>query len=91
MPEPDLMSGFDEGDLSWDEYDNMVRDVRNYTSNLNLHLPPAAHREVQDPSVRDLFQTIRETTSRDAGADRNSSDPPRDSTCRQIQRMTRLG
>ena len=59
----------------------MVRDVRNYTSNLDLSSPPAADREVQDPSVldlpsvRDLLQTIRETTNRDAAANRNSSDP----------------
>ena len=31
LPEPDLVSGFDEGELTYDDYD-MVRDVRNYTS-----------------------------------------------------------
>ena len=69
------MSGFDEGDFTYDEYDDMVRDVRNYTSNLDLSSPSAADREVQDPSVRGLLQTIRETTNRDAAANRNSSDP----------------
>ena len=27
LPEPDLVSGFDEGKLTYDEYDDMVRDV----------------------------------------------------------------
>ena len=31
LPEPDMVSGFDEGALTYDDYD-MVRDVRNYTS-----------------------------------------------------------
>ena len=30
------MSGFNEGEFTYDEYDDMVRDVRNYTSNLDL-------------------------------------------------------
>ena len=76
IPEPDLVSGFDKGDFTYDEYDDMVRDVWNYTSKLDLSSPPAADREVQDPSVRDILQTIRETINRDAVANRNSSDPP---------------
>ena len=36
------MSGFDEGEFTYDEYDDMVRDVRNYASNLDLASPPAA-------------------------------------------------
>ena len=83
MPEPDLVSGFDEGDFTYDEYDDIVRDLGKYTSNLDLSSPPAADQEVQDPSVRDLLQTIRETTNRDAAAIRNScllytSPSPRD-------------
>ena len=54
----------------------MVQDVRDYTSNLDLSSPPAAGQEVQNPSVRDLLQTIRETTNRDAAANRSCSDPP---------------
>ena len=42
LPEPDLVNGFDEGEFTYDEYDDMVRDVRNYTSNLDLASPPAA-------------------------------------------------
>ena len=49
----DLVSGFHEGELTYDEYDDMVRDVRNYTSNLDLPSPPAADGVVGDPSVRD--------------------------------------
>ena len=90
MPEPDLVSGFDEGDFTYDEYDDIVRDLGKYTSNLDLSSPPAADREVQDPSVRDLLQTIRETTNRDAAANRNISDPPR-LHLSTIHRMTRLG
>ena len=76
MPEPDLVNEFDEGDFAYDEYDDMVRDVRNYTSNLDLSSPTAADREVEDPSVRYILRTIRETTNRDAAANRNRSDPP---------------
>ena len=83
MPEPDLVSRFTEGDFTYEEYDYMVRLVRNCISNLDLSSPPDADREVQDLSVRDLLQTIRETTNRDAAANRNCSDPPGDSTCRQ--------
>ena len=76
-PELELVSGFNDGDVTYDEYDYMVRDVRNYTSNLDFSSPPAANLEVQDPSVRDLLQTIRKTINRVAAASRNRSDPPR--------------
>ena len=76
MREPDLVSGFDEGDFTYDEYDGMERDVRSSTSNLDLSSHPAVNREVQDPPVWNLLQTFRETTNRDAAAIRNSSDPP---------------
>ena len=89
-PELELVSGFNDGDVTYDEYDYMVRDVRNYTSNLDFSSPPAANREVQDPSVRDLPQTIRQTTKRDAAASRNRSDPPR-LHLSTTHRMTRLG
>ena len=44
MPKPGVVSGFDEGDFTYDEYDDTVRDVRNYTSNVNLSSTPAADR-----------------------------------------------
>ena len=58
LPEPDLVSGFDEGELTYDDYD-MVRDVRNCTSTLDLSSPAAADRAVEDLSVRDLLEQIR--------------------------------
>ena len=90
MPEPDLVSGFDEGDFTYEEYVYMVHDVRNYISNLDLTSPPAADREVQDWLVWDLLQQICQTTNRDAAANRSSSDPPR-LHLSTIHRMTRLG
>ena len=59
------MSGFDEGEFTYDAYDDMVRDVRNNTSKLDLSSPAAADRAVEDLSVRDLLEQIRETTDRD--------------------------
>ena len=53
----------------------MVRDVRNYTSNLDLASPLAADGVVGDPSVRDLLERIRATTTRDLGLNAASSVP----------------
>ena len=75
LPEPDLVSGFDGGEFTYDEYDDMVRDVRNYASNQDLALPPAADGVVGDPSVRDLLEQIRATTTRDLGLNPASSVP----------------
>ena len=65
LPEPDLVSGFYEGEFTYDDYDDIFRDVRNYTSTLDLSSPAAADRAVEDLSVRDLLEQIRETTDRD--------------------------
>ena len=70
-----MVSGFDEGQFTYDEYDDMVRDVRNYTSNLGLASPPAADGVVGDPSVRDRLEQIRATTTRDLGLNPASSVP----------------
>ena len=67
------MSGFDQGEFMYDDYD-MVRDVRNYTSKLNLSSPAAADRAVEDLSVRDLLEQIRETTDRDLDFNPASSE-----------------
>ena len=48
------MSGFDEGKFTYDERDDLMRDVRDYTSRLDLSTPPV-----------DLVAQIRETTARD--------------------------
>ena len=75
LPEPDLVSGFDEGEFTYDEHDDMVRDVRNYTSNLDPASPHAADGVVGDPSVRDLLEQIRAITTRDLGLNPASSVP----------------
>ena len=75
MPEPDFVSGFDEGNITYDEFDDMVREARTYTSDLDCSSARAVDREVQDPSLWDLHQTIPETTNRDSAANRNGSDP----------------
>ena len=67
------MSGFDEREFTYDEYDDMVRDVRKYTSYLDLAFPSAADGVVGDPSVRDLLEKIRATTTRDLGLNPASS------------------
>ena len=59
------MSGFDEGEFTHDDYNDIVRDVRNYTSKHDLSSPAAADRAVEDLSVGDLLEQIRETTDRD--------------------------
>ena len=69
------MSGFDEREFTYDEYDDMVRDVRKYTSYLDLASPSAADGVVGDPSVRDLLEKIRATTTRDLGLNPASSLP----------------
>ena len=64
------MSGFDEGEFTYDEYDDMVRDMI-----LDLALPPAADGVGGDPSVRDLLEQVRATTTRDLGLNPTSSVP----------------
>ena len=56
LPEPDLVSAFDEGELTYDDYDDMVQDVRNYTSKLDRSAPAAVDRAVGDLSVRDRLE-----------------------------------
>ena len=65
-----------------DSYDDMVRDVRNCTSTIDLRSPAAADRAVEDLSVRDLLEQIRETTDGDLDFNPAGSapfgDPPVD-------------
>ena len=79
-----------KGEFTHDEYDDMVRDVRNYTSNLDLASPPAADGVVGDPSVRDLLGQIRATTTRDLGLNPASSVPSEHPQL-VIHRLLRLG
>ena len=48
-----------------------------YNSTLDLS-SPAADRAVEDPSVRDVLEKIRETTDRDLDFNRASSEPSGD-------------
>ena len=36
LPYPDLVSRFDEGNVTYDDYEDVVRDIRDYTSKLDL-------------------------------------------------------
>ena len=56
----------------------MVRDVRNYTSKLDLRSPAAVDRSVEDLSMRDLVEQSRETTDRDLDFNPASSEPSGD-------------
>ena len=69
------MSGFAEGEFTYDDYDDMVRDVRNFTPYLDLSSPTATDRAVDDLSVRDLLEQIRETTDGDLYFNPSSSEP----------------
>ena len=69
------MGDFEDGEFTYDEYYDMVRDVRNYTSNVDLASPPAADGMIGGPSVRDLLEQIRATTTRDLGLNPASSVP----------------
>ena len=51
----------------------MVRDIRNYSSDIDLSSSPAAGQEVRNPSVRDLFEQIKEITNRDADINHTNS------------------
>ena len=72
------MSSFDEGEFRYDDYDDMVRDVLNHTSKLDLSSPVAADQVVEDLSVRDLLEKIRGTTDRDLDFNPASSEPSGD-------------
>ena len=78
LPEPDFVSVFDEGEFTYDDHDDMVQDVRNYTSKLDLSSTAAADRGVEDLSVRDLLEQIRETADRDLDFNPASSEPSGD-------------
>ena len=60
MPRPNV-SGFDEGESTYDDYDDLVRDVRNYTFNQDISAP-SSDPVVADPSARDLLEQTREIT-----------------------------
>ena len=59
LSEPDLVSGFDEREFTYDDYDDSPRRTELwYTSKLDFSSPTAADRLVEDLSVRDLLEKI---------------------------------
>ena len=72
-PEPDLANGVEEGQFTYDDVDDMVRDIRNYSSKIDLSSSHAAGQEVRNTSVRDLFEQIKEITNRDSGINQTNS------------------
>ena len=50
--------------FTYDEHDDLVRDVRDYTSRLDLSTPPVDNTTADAPTL-DLVVQIRETTARD--------------------------
>ena len=61
-PDPDLM--LDEGALEYHEPDDLVRDVRNYATPLDLG-SSSDNRTSDDVSVRQLLEQFRDVTDRD--------------------------
>ena len=64
IPEPDLANGLEEREFTYDDVDDVERDIRNYSSNIDLSSSPAAGQEVRNPSVPTTHRVIRlgETT-----------------------------
>ena len=73
--------GFDDGEFTYDDHDDMLIDVRNYTSNHSVDsLSPerAVGGAVGDPSAIELPEQICETTNRDLGLATAGSTPAND-------------
>eukprot|EP00903_Cladosiphon_okamuranus_P019283 g17724.t1 len=60
--------GFDDGEFTYDDQDDMIRDVRNYTTNHSVDALSPTH-AVGDPSVLELLEDISNVTNRDLGID----------------------
>ena len=73
--------GFYNGEFTYDDHDDMLIDVRNYTSNHSVDsLSPecAVGGAVGDPSAIELPEQICETTNRDLGLATAGSTPAND-------------
>ena len=70
-----MVNGFDERELTYHDYDDMLRDVANHTFNEDLS-SRFSDLGIGDPSIRELLEHIRETTDRDLGISRAKSIPP---------------
>ena len=58
--------GFDDGEFTYDDHDEMLRDVRNYTFNHSVDSLSPEH-AVGDPPVLELLEQVRQITDRDLG------------------------
>ncbi|CAM9846362.1 unnamed protein product [Sphacelaria rigidula] len=72
---PRHLLGFDEGTFSYDEHEDLVRAVRNYTLSLDLS-SPSEKRVTEDVPVNQILDLIKEITSRDLlAAPEHSASP----------------
>ena len=73
--------GFDDGEFTYDDHDDMLGDVRNYTSN-HLADSPSPERAVGDAfgdlSAIEILKQICETTNRDLGLEPAGFTPAND-------------
>ena len=58
--------GFDDGEFTYDDHVEMLRDVRNYTFNHSVNSLSPEH-AVGDPPVLELLEQVRQITDRDLG------------------------
>lgn len=65
-PDLDSVSAFEEGKFMHDEHDDLVRDMRHYTSGLDF-CTPAFETTTTDASTLDFANRTRESTDRDLG------------------------
>ena len=73
--------GFDDGEFTYDDHDDMLRDVRNYTSNHSADSASPEHGvgdAVGDLSALELLEQTCETTNRDLGLVPAVSTPAND-------------
>lgn len=69
------VGGFDDGDFTYDEGDDLVRDVRDHTSNIDIH-GPSPNIDAADPFVTTLIGQIHDVTNRDIGIGTAAPTPP---------------
>lgn len=77
MTELDLVNdcGFDESKFTYLDQDNLVRDMRDYTSRLDLSSESNQHKTANE-SVLELLRLTHETTNRDLKVSPSSSVSP---------------
>eukprot|EP00903_Cladosiphon_okamuranus_P015234 g14080.t1 len=66
--------GFDDGEFTYDDHDEMIRDVRNHTVNHSVDSLSPDY-AVGDPSVLELLDQISNVTARDLGLSPAASSP----------------